>query len=151
LFRREFSLIICCKDFLKKYLIPVPSPYSIFTGCEWLMKTGFGWIEVKGRRYDHDIIIHADGTVTKRKKNRSRAFRSEYGHTPLSGEELGSILDEHPVVVYIGTGQYGSLPLTPDASTLLMPFDPVIMPTPDLLPLLDTEVRCHVAVIHVTC
>ncbi len=115
------------------------------------MKTGFGWIEIKGRRYDHDIIIRTDGTVLKRKKKRSRALRSEYGHTPLFGEELGSILNEHPVVVYIGTGQYGSLPITPDASTILMPFDPVIMPTPDLLPLLEREVRRHGAVIHGTC
>jgi hypothetical protein len=101
------------------------------------MKTGFGWIETGGTRYDHDIVLHTDGTVSKRRKKLSKPYKGEYGHTPLSAEELAFLAKEHPAVVYIGTGQYGDLPLTPDALVLLEPYAPVIRPTPDLLPRLE--------------
>ena len=115
------------------------------------MKTGFGWIETGGTRYDHDIVIHTDGTVSKRRKKLSKQYKGEYGHTPLSAEELAFLEKERPEVVYIGTGLYGDLPLTPDALTLLEPYMPVIGPTPDLLPLLEQERRVYAAVVHVTC
>ncbi len=52
------------------------------------MQTGFGWIEINGIQYEHDVIIHADGNVSKRKKKVSKAYKGEYGHTPLSRAEL---------------------------------------------------------------
>jgi len=115
------------------------------------MKTGFGWIETGGVRYDHDIVIHANGSITKRKKKLSKPQKEHYGHTPLSGEELVDLLEEKPGVVYIGTGQYGDLPLTPDATGLPAPFVSVIKPTPDILPLIEQEKQRYVAVLHVTC
>jgi hypothetical protein len=115
------------------------------------MKTGFGWIEYDGVRYDHDIVIHTDRSITRRKKKLSKKRKEEFGHTPLSGEELADLLRERPEVVYIGTGQYGVLPLTPDALTLLAPFVMVMKPTPDILFLLEAEQRKFVAVLHVTC
>ena len=68
------------------------------------MKTGFGWIEIGGTRYDHDIVIHTVGTVSKRKKKLSKPFAGEYGYTPLSAGELAFLKKERPAVVYIGTG-----------------------------------------------
>ena len=115
------------------------------------MKTEFGWIEIRGTRYDHDIVIHTDGTVSKRKKKLSKPYAGEYGHTPLSAEELAFLENERPAVVYIGTGQYGDLPLTPDAIALLEAYAPVVKPTPDLLLLLGREQRKYTAVLHVTC
>ena len=115
------------------------------------MKTGFGWIETGGARYEHDIVIHTNGTVSKRRKKLSKPCREEYGHTPLSAEELAFLEDERPAVVYIGTGQYGDLPLTPDAISLLEEYAPVVKPTPDLLSLLEQEQRKYAAVLHVTC
>lgn len=115
------------------------------------MKTGFGWIETGGTRYDHDIVIHADGSISKRKKKVSKPQKEEYGHTPLSGEEIVDLLEEKPEVVYIGVGQYGDLPLTPGATGLLAPFISVIKPTPEILPLIEQETRSYVAVLHVTC
>jgi len=115
------------------------------------VKTGFGWIETGGKRYPHDIVIHTDGSITKRKKKLSKSFREEYGHTPLSGEELGDLLLEKPAVVYIGTGQYGSLPLTPNVTGLLAPFVSVVKPTPEVLPLLKQDRARFVAILHVTC
>ncbi len=105
------------------------------------MKTGFGWVEVGEKRYDHDIIIHTDGSISRRKKRASKELKSDYGHTPLSEYELEFLCDERPGVVYIGTGQYGSLPLTPT----------ILKPTGDILLSLDREERSHVAILHVTC
>ena len=115
------------------------------------MKTGFGWIEIGSTRYDHDVVIHTDGSVSKRRKTLSKPLKGEYGHTPLSAEELGFLETEHPKAVYIGTGQYGDLPLTPDAVALLEAYGPVVKPTPDILPLLRQERRKYAAVLHVTC
>jgi len=115
------------------------------------MQTGFGWIEIDGIRYEHDVIIHADGNVSKRKKKVSKAFKGEYGHTPLSRAELDFLSDEKPQKVFIGTGQYGDLPVTPDATAFLSRYDTVISPTPGLLSLIGQEKDRFVAILHVTC
>jgi len=118
---------------------------------EFPLKTGFGWIEVGGRTYDHDIIIHIDRSVSRRKKKVSKELKGDYGHTPVSEHELAFLRDEKPDIVYIGTGQYGSLPLTPGAEKILSAFSAVIMPTGEILSSLDKEERSHVAILHITC
>jgi len=115
------------------------------------METGFGWIRVGHTTHEHDVIIHADGSVTKRSKKRSKALKGEYGHTPLSEEELGFLDGERPERVYIGTGQYGDLPLTPAARQILQAYPARIGPTPEILPELEREKRRYVAILHVTC
>ena len=105
------------------------------------MKTEFGWITLGGTRYDHDIVIHTDGSVSKRNKKLSKPLKGEYGHTPLSAGELEFLEKEHPEVVYIGTGQYGDLPLTLEAVAFLESYEPVVMPTPDILYLIKQEKR----------
>jgi hypothetical protein len=115
------------------------------------MKSEFGWIEIDKVRYDHDVIIHRDGSVTKRSKKRSKELKSTYGHTPLSEYELEVLKKEKPEVIYVGTGQYGDLPITPDAEKILSLFKTVIRPTPEILDLLKKERRSFVAMIHVTC
>jgi len=115
------------------------------------MRSAFGWVEIGGTRYEHDIIIHTDGSVSKRKKKLSKPWASEFGHTPLSAEELAFLEDEHPEVVFIGTGQYGDLPVTPNAAKLLAHFVHVIRPVPDIIPLIARERRKFAAVLHVTC
>ena len=115
------------------------------------MKSEFGWIEINKVQYDHDVIIHHDGSVTKRSKKRSKELKSAYGHTPLSDHELEVIKKEKPEIVYIGTGQYGDLPITPEAKIVLSQFKTVILPTPEILEILKKERRSCVAIIHVTC
>jgi hypothetical protein len=70
----------------------------------------FGSIEIDGRRYEHDVVID-QGDVRKRIKKPSKPYRGIYGHTPLSADEdipwSGSQL-------IVGTGAYGSLPITPE-------------------------------------
>jgi hypothetical protein len=115
------------------------------------MKSEFGWIEIDKVRYDHDVIIHRDGSVTKRSKKKSKELKSTYGHTPLSDQELEVVKKEKPKIVYIGTGQYGDLPITPEAERELSRFETVIRPTPEILDMLKKERRSFIAIIHVTC
>jgi hypothetical protein len=115
------------------------------------MKSEFGWIEIDQVRYEHDVIIHRDGSVTKRSKKKSKELKSTYGHTPLSDHELEIIEKEKPKIVFIGTGQYGDLPITPEAKKELSRFETVIRPTPEILDILKKERRPYVAIIHVTC
>jgi hypothetical protein len=115
------------------------------------MKTAFGWIKIGNETYDHDVIIHTDGSITRRSKKPSRHLKDTHGHTPLSSDELGFLVDEHPEVVFVGRGQYGDLPLTPDAKELLSAYHPIIRSTPDLIRSIETEKRRFVAILHVTC
>jgi hypothetical protein len=115
------------------------------------MKSEFGWIEIDQVRYEHDVIIHRDGSVTKRSKKKSKEMKSTYGHTPLSDQELEVLKKEKPEIVYIGTGQYGDLPITPEAERELSRFETVIRPTPEILNMLKKEHRSFIAIIHVTC
>lgn len=115
------------------------------------MNTGFGWVQIGDVTFDHDVVIHTDGTVTKRRKKRSRELKEQYGHTPLSEHELDILKEEKPGVVYIGTGQYGSLPITPEAKELLLDYHAIILPTPDLVATIGQEKGYYLAIIHVTC
>jgi hypothetical protein len=123
----------------------------VFTNDHSYMKSDFGWIEINQVRYEHDVIIHRDGSVTKRSKKKSKELKSTYGHTPLSDQELDVVKKEKPEIVYIGTGQYGDLPITPEAETELSRFETVIKPTPEILNMLKKEHRSFIAIIHVTC
>jgi hypothetical protein len=123
----------------------------VYTNDHAPMKSEFGWIEIDQVRYEHDVIIHRNGSVTKRSKKKSKELKSTYGHTPLSDHELEVLKKEKPEIVYIGTGQYGDLPITPEAETELSRFETVIRPTPEILDLLKKERRSFIAIIHVTC
>jgi hypothetical protein len=115
------------------------------------LETGFGWVRVGTTMYDHDIIIHADGEISKRKKKASKSLKWEYGHTPLSEHELGFLEGEKARRVFIGTGNSGALPLTPGALRLLEKYHAVVLPTPEVLPLIEAERGPFVAILHVTC
>jgi hypothetical protein len=123
----------------------------VYTNDHASMKSEFGWIEIDQVRYEHDVIIHRNGSVTKRSKKKSKELKSTYGHTPLSDHELEVLKKEKPEIVYIGTGQYGDLPITPEAETELSRFETVIRPTPEILDMLKKEHRSFIAIIHVTC
>jgi hypothetical protein len=115
------------------------------------MKTRYGWVEIDGIRYDHDVILHADRTVTRRSKKKSRKLKKQYGHTPLSEPELEFLALENPLIIYIGTGQYGDLPITLDAHRVLRNYESLIRPTPDILEPMADDPRPSVAILHVSC
>ena len=115
------------------------------------MEAEFGWIQVNGVRYEKDIIIHTDGTITKREKKKSRDLKPKYGHTPLSERELMFLEDEKPDVVYVGTGHQGALPITLQAQRTLEKYETIILPTPEAVEKIRREHRKLAALIHVTC
>jgi hypothetical protein len=115
------------------------------------MKTRYGWVEIDDVRYDHDIIIHVDRTVTRRSKKKSKKLKNTFGHTPLADHELAFLDKEKPEVIFIGTGQYGDLPITTEALQILKRFEIHVRPTPEILELFSEERRLSVAILHVTC
>jgi hypothetical protein len=67
----------------------------------------FGVIQIDGITYDYDVLIDR-GSISKRRKKKSKRFRSAYGHTPLSAEEAIPWACRRLVV---GTGATGALPI----------------------------------------
>src|SRR5258707_8973969 len=70
-------------------------------------KFHFGGIEIDDVTYERDVVIDR-GRIRKRKKQPSKRFREEFGHTPVSVEEEIPWKCQRLVV---GTGRYGSLPV----------------------------------------
>lgn len=115
------------------------------------MKTRYGWVEIDHVRYDYDIVIHSDQRITKRSKKKSRKLRKEYGHTPLSEHDLAFLKKEDPKIIFIGTGQFGDMPITREAHRILSDYDTCVCPTPDVLDKIADEPRPFAAVLHVSC
>ena len=46
---------------------------------ETSIKTKFRWVKVNGEKYNKDIVIHSDGTITKREKKKSKDLKPTYG------------------------------------------------------------------------
>jgi hypothetical protein len=70
---------------------------------------------------------------------------------PRKNQKISKVPTGTPEIVYIGTGQYGDLPITPEAKTVLSQFETVIRPTPEILEILEKEKLSFAAIIHVTC
>jgi hypothetical protein len=110
----------------------------------------FGEIEVKGKRYAHDVVIEG-GKVRKRKKGPSKQFREKFGHTPLSAEE------EIPwggKRLLVGTGAHGALPVMDDvlAEAKRRDIEVIAAPTLEVCQLLKEVKKGQVyAVLHCTC
>jgi len=115
------------------------------------MKSRYGWVEIDNVRYDHDVIVHADRAVSRRSKKKSKKLKNLFGHTPLTDHELRFLRDEKSDRIFIGTGQFGDLPITTEAHAILARMDAIIRPTPEIIGMLEEEERPFVAVIHVSC
>lgn len=110
----------------------------------------FGVIEIEGDRYEHDVLIER-GVVRKRKKKASKAYREQYGHTPLSADEP---IPWHGDTLYIGTGSYGSLPIMDEvyAEAKRKGIEVVALPTREVCEKLSALKAKKVnAILHVTC
>ena len=109
----------------------------------------FGAITIDGVTYSHDVIIDR-GKISKRKKKRSKKFRKEFGHTPISIEEK---LPWKCRRLVIGTGNYGSLPVMEDVKheARRRKIELLILPTDDAADALAKESEDTNAVLHITC
>jgi len=110
----------------------------------------FGEIEIDGQRYDYDVVID-QGKVHKREKKPSKAYREQYGHTPLSTDEEIPWGGKRLIV---GTGAYGNLPIMPAIleEAKQRGIEIVALPTDEACRLISKKENKKVrAILHVTC
>ena len=109
----------------------------------------FGSIEIDGITCDYDVVIDR-GKIRKRKKTRSKQFRDEFGHTPLSVEEDIPWKCQRLV---IGTGAYGRLPVMKEVEREAEHRNVklLIVPTSEAIQALEEDRRITNAILHVTC
>ena len=109
----------------------------------------FGTIRVDGETYETDIVIDR-GEVRARKKKPSRAFRDEYGHTPLSVAEK---IPWKCARLVIGTGADGALPVMPAVleEAERRGVEVTAVRTSKAIELLRGARRDTNAVLHITC
>lgn len=108
----------------------------------------FGSIRIDGVTYEKDVVIDR-GKVCKREKKPSKAFRDQYGHTPLSLEENIPWKCRRLV---IGTGG-GALPVM-DAvkdEAKRRKVKLLILPTAQAIVSLQEQPEDTNAVLHLTC
>ena len=107
----------------------------------------FGAINIDGKEYFKDIVIHK-GKIEKRKKKKSKKFRNRFGHTPLS------ILENIPwdcKKLIIGTGHSSATPVMKEVKKKAKKkgVELVLMSTPDAIQYInkkDTNL-----ILHLTC
>ena len=108
----------------------------------------FGSIQIDGVTYENDVVIDR-GEVRKRKKKASKKYRDEYGHTPLSLEEVIPWKCKRLVV---GTG-FGALPVMKEVKkeARRRGVELIVVPTGKAIELLNQEPGKTNAILHVTC
>jgi len=113
--------------------------------------TGFGWIEIDGTRYEHDVLIRLDGTVEKRKKKLSKRV---YGtsHT-ISLDEARHVAEKGARVLIVGTGQSDQVRLSPEADAYFGKHGCEVRahPTPEALRAWNDAGPEAIGLFHVTC
>ena len=113
--------------------------------------TGFGWIEIDGERYEHDVLIRLGGKIKKRKKRLSKRI---YGtsHT-ISLDEAKHVCEKGAGTLIIGAGQYDNVRLSPEAEEYLARHrcDVCTLPTPEALRAWNEGPADAVGLFHVTC
>ncbi len=116
-----------------------------------LSGTGFGWIDVEGKRISHDILIRLDGKVTKRKKKLSKEI---YGTSHIiSLSEAEFIYQEGALGLLIGAGQFGRVRLSPEATAFFEENNcPVtILPTSQAVKAWNNKEDKVLGLFHITC
>lgn len=119
-----------------------------------LESAGFGWLIADGARYEHDLLITADGAILPRPKHLSK----KYGgwHTVLGPEEIEPAFVGAPEVLLVGLGHFRQLPILPETKALLAQRGVTLetASAPDALRRYD-ELRQTgkrvAAILHVTC
>jgi hypothetical protein len=114
-------------------------------------KTSFGSITVNKKNYDYDIIITLNGEIKKRKKKLSKAV---YGtsHT-ISKDEAKYVYEDGAELLIIGSGQYGAVELSEEASEYFKKKNckVVLLPTPHAIKEWNQAGGNVVGLFHITC
>lgn len=113
--------------------------------------TGFGWIEIDGTRYEHDVMIRLGGKIAKRKKKLSKEV---YGtsHT-ISRAEAAHVFEKGARVLVVGTGQDDQVHLSAEAREYLerRECEARLLPTPAALREWNEAGKHAIGLFHVTC
>ncbi|MDH3457437.1 MAG: MTH938/NDUFAF3 family protein [Gemmatimonadota bacterium] len=116
-----------------------------------LDRTEFGWIEIDGQRYEHDVFVRRDGTVEKRKKKLSKRV---YGtsHT-ISLDEAKHVHEKGTSTLILGSGQHGCVHLSEEAAEYFKQHDVNVrlLPTPDAIAAWNDAPMKSIGLFHVTC
>jgi hypothetical protein len=110
----------------------------------------FGTIIVEGKAHDHDVVIE-EGRVKALNKRPSKPLKGQYGHTPLTVDEV--IPWSKPRLV-IGSGYSGRLPVASaiEEEAAERGVELVVLPTAEAVGLLiDVDPSEVNAILHVTC
>ena len=112
-------------------------------------KFSFGSLQIDGVTYEHDVVIDR-GEIRKRKKKPSKAFRADFGHTPLSAAEKIPWKCKRLV---IGTGANGALPVMDEVKQEAerRKVELLIFPTAQAMEFLNQQSEETNAILHVTC
>lgn len=113
--------------------------------------TSFGSITVNKVKYQYDIYITLNGEVKKRKKKLSKAV---YGtsHT-ISKDEAKYIYEDGSEVLIIGSGQYGAVKLSEEATDYFKKKNchVIIIPTPKAIREWNLTNGKAIGLFHITC
>ena len=109
----------------------------------------FGSIRIDGVTHEHDVVVDR-GVVRERKKKPSKAFRDDFGHTPLSVEEK---IPWNCRRLVIGTGAHGALPVMKAVKREAnrRNVELLTLPTSMAIAALNKKTKDTNAVLHVTC
>ena len=109
----------------------------------------FGSITIDGKEYERDVVI-ADGSIHQRNNGPSKAYRDQFGHTPLSsGEAIPWDCDR----LVIGTGAHGRLPVMDEVKSEAQrrAVELVILPTEQAIKAFEASEPHTNAIFHITC
>lgn len=114
-------------------------------------QTAFGSITIEGMVFEHDVLIRRSGKVNKRKKKLSKAI---YGTSHLlSLDEARYIYEKGTKYLIIGTGQYGNVKLSEEATDYFKKKECQVdlHPTPKAIQTWNKAAGPAIGLFHVTC
>ncbi len=114
-------------------------------------RTEFGSITINGKTYPHDVIISLGGTVAKRKKKLSKKY---YGTShKVSKDEAEFLYEKGSKQLFLGTGQYDNVRLSPEATSFFEEKGCKVIaePTPQAINSYNRSKAKKIALFHVTC
>lgn len=113
--------------------------------------TAFGWIEIDGERYEHDVVLRRDGSIEKRRKKLSKRI---YGtsHT-ISLDEAKHVYEKGATTIIVGSGQSGCAHLSDEAAAYFERHgvEVHLLPTRDAIAAWNDAPAKSIGLFHVTC
>ena len=113
--------------------------------------TEFGSITIDGETYPNDVLIRLSGEIRKRKKKLSK---KHYGTSHImSLEEAEFVYEKGCHLLIVGTGQNGTLRLSPEAAEFFAGKGCKVLaePTPRAIAVYNQAKGDRIGLFHVTC